>query len=76
MKHERTERLLELSHAKKMAFYAQCEGQTRPVLVESEVVDDQLTGFTDNYIRVTLPNDESMVNTIQKVTIEQCRTIL
>lgn len=76
VKHERTERLLELSHAKKMAFYAQCEGQTRPVLVESEVVDDQLTGFTDNYIRVTLPNDESLVNTIQKVTIEQCRTIL
>jgi len=76
VKHERTERLLELSHAKKMAFYHQCEGQTRPVLVESEVVDDQLAGFTDNYIRVTFPNDENLVNTIQKVTIEQCRTVL
>lgn len=76
VKHERTERLLELSHAKKMAFYHQCEGQTRPVLVESEVVDDQLYGFTDNYIRVAFPNDENLVNTIQKVTIEQCRTVL
>lgn len=76
VKHERTERLLELSHAKKMAFYDQCEGQTRPVLVESEVVDDQLCGFTDNYIRVTFPNDESLINTIQKAKIEQCRTIL
>ncbi|MCQ2284785.1 MAG: tRNA (N(6)-L-threonylcarbamoyladenosine(37)-C(2))-methylthiotransferase MtaB [Bacteroidales bacterium] len=76
VKHERTERLLELSHAKKMAFYQQCEGQKRPVLVESEVIDDQLCGFTDNYIRVTMPNDENLVNTIQKVTIEQCRTIL
>lgn len=76
IKHERTDRLLELSHAKKMEFYKQCEGQKRPVLVETEVVDDQLSGFTDNYIRVTLPNDEKLVNTIQKVTIEQCHTIL
>ncbi len=76
VKHERTERLLELSHAKKMAFYAQCEGQERPVLVEEEVVDDQMFGFTDNYIRIALPYDESMINTIQKVKVEQCRTIL
>ncbi len=76
VKHERTERLLELSHAKKMAFYEQCDGQSRPVLVESEVVDDQLSGFTDNYIRVSFPNDPALVNTIQTVKIEQCRTIL
>ena len=76
VKHERTERLLELSHAKKLAFYSQCEGQTRPVLVESESVDDQLFGFTDNYIRVSLPNDPATINTIQKVTIEQCRIVL
>lgn len=76
VKHERTERLLELSHAKKMAFYHQCEGQTRPVLVESEVVDDQLFGYTDNYIRVNFPNDANLVNTIHEVTIEQCRTVL
>lgn len=76
VKHERTERLLELSHAKKMAFYAQCEGQTRSVLVETEVADEQLFGFTDNYIRVAMPYDESLVNTIQKIKVEQCRTIL
>ena len=76
VKHERTERLLELSHAKKLAFYSQCEGQTRPVLVESKAVDDQLFGFTDNYIRVSLPNDPATINTIQKVTIEQCRIVL
>lgn len=76
VKHERAERLLELSHAKKLAFYSQCEGQTRPVLVESEAVDDQLFGFTDNYIRVSLPNDPATINTIQKVIIEQCRIVL
>ncbi|MBO7490846.1 MAG: tRNA (N(6)-L-threonylcarbamoyladenosine(37)-C(2))-methylthiotransferase MtaB [Bacteroidales bacterium] len=76
VKHERTERLLELSRAKKMEFYKQCEGQEHPVLIESEVVEDQLCGFTDNYIRVTVPYDEKLVNTIQTVTIEQCHTIL
>lgn len=76
VKHERTERLLELSHAKKMAFYEQCDGQTRPVLVEGEVIDDQLCGYTDNYIRIAMPNDPNFVNTIQQVKIEQCRTIL
>jgi threonylcarbamoyladenosine tRNA methylthiotransferase MtaB len=76
VKSERTDRLLELSHAKKTAFYQQCEGQERPVLVEAELVEDHLCGFTDNYIRVSIPYDESLINTIQKVTIEQCRTIL
>ncbi len=76
VKHERTERLLELSHAKKIDFYKQCEGQERPVLIESEVVEDRLCGFTDNYVRVTVPYDEKLINTIQTVKIEQCHTIL
>lgn len=76
VKSERTDRLLELSHKKKTEFYQQCEGQERPVLVEAELVEDHLCGFTDNYIRVSIPYDEKLINTIQKVTIEQCRTIL
>ena len=76
VKSERTDRLLELSHKKKTEFYQQCEGQERPVLVEAELVEDHLCGFTDNYIRVSVPYDEKVINTIQKVTIEQCRTIL
>jgi len=35
-----------------------------------------LCGFTDNYIRVSVPYDEKVINTIQKVKIEKCRTIL
>lgn len=76
VKNERTNRLLELSHAKKSAFYQQCEGQKRPVLVEAELVEDHLCGFTDNYIRVSVPYEEAVINTIQKVTIDQCHTIL
>lgn len=76
IKHERTERLLALSQDKKHDFYLHCEGQTRPVLVEAEVVDDKLCGFTDNYIKIAFPYDEKLINTIQKVKIDQCRTIL
>lgn len=76
IKHERTERLIELSHAKKQAFYKQCEGQTRPVLVESEVTDDRLCGYTDNYIKMSLPNDEKTVNTIMDVKVDLCHTLL
>lgn len=76
VKNERTARLIELSQVKKTAFYQQCEGQKRPVLVEAETIDDQLCGFTDNYIRVSLPYDESIINTIQKVTVDSCHTVL
>lgn len=76
IKHERVERLLELSRQKKQAFYRQCEGQTRPVLVESERINDHLCGFTDNYIKISLPDNKSLINTIQQVKIEQCRTLL
>lgn len=76
VKNERTTRLIELSQVKKTAFYQQCEGQKRPVLVEAETIDDQLCGFTDNYIRVSLPYDENIINTIQKVTVDSCNTVL
>ncbi len=76
VKNERTTRLIDLSQVKKTAFYQQCEGQKRPVLVEAETIDDQLCGFTDNYIRVSLPYDENIINTIQKVTVDSCHTVL
>lgn len=76
LKAERTERLIALSNEKKRAFYEQCSGQERPVLVESQVNDDMLSGFTDNYIRIQVPYSEDIVNTIQNITIDPCRTVL
>lgn len=76
VKNERAARLIALSNEKKRAFYEQCSGQERPVLVESTVADDMLSGFTDNYIRVQLPFDEGIVNTIQNVIVDPCRTVL
>ncbi len=76
IKTERAARLIALSNEKKRAFYEQCTGQERPVLIESHVSDDMLSGFTDNYIRVQVPYDESIINTIQNVTVDPCRTVL
>ena len=65
VKHDRTNRLLELSETKKRFFYHEHVGETRPVLWESENVDGKMFGFTDNYIKVAAPFNPDWVNTIQ-----------
>lgn len=64
-KHERSQRLLELSEQKHRAFYRKYEGTERPVLWETPTLNDngQMTcfGWTDNYIRV---EGEGPANTI------------
>ncbi|MCI6153592.1 MAG: tRNA (N(6)-L-threonylcarbamoyladenosine(37)-C(2))-methylthiotransferase MtaB [Bacteroidales bacterium] len=52
-KKERSRVFIELSNNKLQDFYAQFEGQTRSVLWEHTCVNDQIYGFTDNYIRLT-----------------------
>lgn len=65
VKHDRTNRLLELSETKKRFFYHEHVGETRPVLWESENVDGKMFGFTDNYIKVSAPFNPDWVNTIK-----------
>lgn len=69
IKKERTKALLTLSILKKERFYAQHFGQVRPVLVEEGSHQGTLFGFTDNYIKVKLPYDASLINQIVNVTI-------
>ena len=64
VKHDRTNRLLELSETKKRFFYHEHIGETRPVLWESENVDGKMFGFTDNYIKVAAPFRADWVNEI------------
>lgn len=52
VKHARSQRLLELSEQKRIAFYEQCIGQVRPVLAEYSHRGLAVKGFTDNYVRV------------------------
>lgn len=63
---EHSRRMQELSDIKKNLFYRQQQGQTRPVLWESDIKKGMMYGFTDNYIRVRrkAENVESLVNTI------------
>ncbi len=55
-KHERSKRLLALSEEKRIGFYRRFIGTCRPVLIEHASRQGGLAhGFTDNYIRVELP---------------------
>lgn len=69
VRRERNEKLRILSHKKKLAFTTPFLGTIRPVLVEYSHDTEIMTGFTDNYIKVTLPKDETLVNTVVNVKL-------
>jgi threonylcarbamoyladenosine tRNA methylthiotransferase MtaB len=72
--HERKERnkmLRNLSSKKLRSFYEQHAGQSRTVLFESEQRDGVISGFTDNYIKVQMPFDETLVNALYKMELTQ-----
>lgn len=66
---DRTKQLRILSNKLQRAFYQEHLGTTRNVLFEAEENDGQMVGFTDNYLRVTMPFDKSHVNTITPVKL-------
>lgn len=69
-KHERSQRLLELSEKKRKAHYAMHQGMQRPVLWEHAKAGAPLSGFTDNYIRVVATEASKVAdNTISVVTL-------
>ena len=74
VRHEHTQRLLELSAKKHRQFVDSQLGKARPVLWESKEVERHTTymeGWTDNYIRVQAPHDPSRVNTVESITLTQ-----
>jgi threonylcarbamoyladenosine tRNA methylthiotransferase MtaB len=54
IKQKRSERLRELSTKKRSAFHHRFLGETRNVLWESRKPDANVSGYTDNFIRVVL----------------------
>jgi len=62
-----------LSDKKKMLFYLNMIGHTDKVLFESHNHNGEMKGFTSNYIRVTAPFDESLVNKLTPVKITGVR---
>lgn len=68
-KHQRVNRLLDISDRKLQNFYNRFEGQTRNVLFEDNKVNNSICGFTDNYIRVEIPFDAQLANQIVPIKL-------
>ncbi|NBC06318.1 MAG: tRNA (N(6)-L-threonylcarbamoyladenosine(37)-C(2))-methylthiotransferase MtaB [Bacteroidetes bacterium] len=60
-----------LSEKKRRHFYEQYLGTSREVLFEQSKEEGKMSGFTDNYIRVELPLQEDMLNTLAPVRLSR-----
>ena len=68
-KHLRTRRMMALSDKKLETFTRRYLGTVRPVLFEHTTDGGIMKGFTDNYLRVEVPADESLVNRVAMVRL-------
>ena len=69
-KHVRTQRLLELSDRKTHSFYQIFIGKKAKVLLEhTSRLSKPMNGFTDNYIRIEIPNHPELDNQIVDVVL-------
>jgi threonylcarbamoyladenosine tRNA methylthiotransferase MtaB len=67
---KRNEILRNLSDQKKKLFYQNYIGETRSVLLEPGKEPGQLSGWTDNYIRLDVAGAEEEINFIRQVNIQ------
>ena len=58
-----------MSNEIRFNFYKKNINKIRKVLFESTIDDNYLVGFTDNYIRVFVKGDSSMINKIFNVKL-------
>lgn len=70
VRQKRSKILRQLSARKKRHFYRQFAGSLHEALMEEADQGGWMNGFTDNYIKVRLPYNESFVNSIIPVVIE------
>lgn len=71
VRRERSKQLHILSDKKKRAFYEQNISSIRSVLFEHEEDNGVMYGFTENYVKVKMPYDATMVNTFQTVKLTE-----
>jgi len=64
IRHERNKILRNLSYTKMQAFTATHIGETRKVLFEAADKNGMMEGYSDNYIKVSAPFQENMVNQV------------
>ena len=66
---KRTHKLRRLSKKKRFEFDSRFEGEVRPTLFEESDKDGLMFGWTNNYVRVAIPFNERLVNTIQDIEL-------
>ncbi|MCC6400810.1 MAG: tRNA (N(6)-L-threonylcarbamoyladenosine(37)-C(2))-methylthiotransferase MtaB [Flavobacteriales bacterium] len=71
MRRERTKQLRILGSKLQRAHGERHLGTVRPVLFEAEETDGRMLGFTDNYIRVSVPYDPAWVNAVVPVSMDR-----
>jgi len=69
VRNERNKQLRNLSYQKMQYFTQQHIGETRKVLFEKQDKNNMMEGFTDNYIKITVPYNAAWVNNITSWTI-------
>lgn len=69
IRYSHNDKLRILGQMKKSAFYQSQKNQIRPVLIEGTIEKNSLTGYTDNYVRVRVPYNPSLENSIAMVRI-------
>lgn len=78
VKKERTRRMIELGQDLSLSYHRQYNGQTRPVLWETNIGADKKSllwsGYSDNYIRVTAPGPVNMSNLITPTRLSKPST--
>ena len=68
---KRSRMLRGLSVKKRRAFYESQSGTTRTVLFEGENKEGYIHGFTENYVKVRMPWNPELVNTLHQVTLSK-----
>lgn len=68
---KRSKMLRALSVKKRRAFYESQLSSTRTVLFESENKEGYIHGFTENYIKLKMPWNPALVNTLHEVNLTE-----
>lgn len=69
VRRERNEMLRILSEKKRHYFYNQYLGTQQTVLLEAKNINGQMTGFTENYIKVAVDYNPDLVNQLVSVQL-------
>lgn len=71
IRRERNEMLRILSEKKRRHFYEQYENTSQVALLEGKNIDGKMTGFTQNYIKIAVDYDATLINQLVPVQLNQ-----